>query len=234
MPEGHVSPDFDPPEISLFDASNPKSVLNLVSREISAAIQRIPARLLEMTEKELRSTVRPDATLCQLKIQFQLEYARCLEKSGTMKIANVIKGVCNKEFFYSTVVQDTAKLAWVVTPPVDSLIAMREILHLGLGELRKIMATPHVDHYVKRCEKTGIVLLESRKANPAVMGQKMKALTLLMDRVYGSVVQRAANVNVNVESKDPSHVATKTFDDLEAIDAEIRDEKSVLISKEES
>lgn len=219
LPIGHRLNDDASPEIRIYDPQNPHSLINKVEDSLRESILGIPPKLLELTERQLRKLVVPDETLCRLKISFWDEYNRAVASGVRMNVSRVVRGVCNREYFYTNVVPNPKFLAWVATPPVDHLLAMREILDLGLNRLREIIKTP-VYNVVEKY-KDGELVSREKTADAAVMGQINKAVSQLMDRVHGSVIQKTAALNVNIDRQREQQALPTTIEEIEALEAEL-------------
>lgn len=218
FPEGYTPPRDGLPDPSRLDHENPRSLINLVDGSLKEAILRIPEKYLQMTERGLKKVLKPKETICRLRLAFWDEFNRSLENATQMKVDRIIRGVCTKEHFYSVVLLDPKMLAWVVTPPLDHMIAQRELLDLATSRLRDIVKAPIVITETKRFPNgTEIV---TKKANPAVMGQVMKAFELLSDRVYGAVIQRQQNVNLNLGPAPKTEAIS--IESIEAEEAAVR------------
>lgn len=231
LPQGYEGTD-GPPPAQIYDASDPKSVLGLVDDTLRAYIQKIDPALLLLTERDLRRRVKPDVTLCQLKMQFWVEYGKALKDERGINAVNVWKGVCAKEYWHDVVMVTPARLAWVVTPPADHMIAMREALDLGIRRLREIVQLPIVITRQVEDRKTGEIRTE-RKLDAAAARLVLQAVAFLREQVHGAVLQRVAirqetmNLHAMVPPQSgsqalPSPYDTKSIDGLESIDAQLR------------
>jgi hypothetical protein len=214
------------PDVSIYDTTNPLSVINMVEEGVARGIMGIPPKYLKLTEKELRKEVKPDETLCRLKLSFWDEYARAQESKPKRKIhiTKVTAGICLKEFFYEVVLRDPLKLVWVVTPPVDHMIQLREILDLGLNRLREMIQLPFVYREVK-VDKNGDVK-KVRKVDARVMAQVNNAVNTLLDRVHGAVMQKIAvnqqSLNVNL-NKNEDVFDTASLESLDAMERKLNE-----------
>lgn len=198
LPLDHGEDDDSIPEASVYDLSNPKSVINLSPPQLRASIGAIDPRLLLMTEADLRKAVRPDHTLCSLRFAFWDEFYRVLEvlpKRPTAKInvSRIARGVCTREFFYSVVASDPKKLVWVVTQPMDHMLQQREILEALTAKLRDVTK---LKVFVKeeKERKDGTIKVVRRPDYKAISAI-MQAYEKLCDRVYGGQIQRVAHVH---------------------------------------
>lgn len=226
IPDGHKSPEDAPPsDLSIYSEANPLSIPALLDGPLKAAVLGLDMKYLQMTEQELKKAVKPDSQLCRLKLSFWDEYERALEKGGRkMQVQEICRGVCTREFFYSVVIKDSKKVAWIVTPPLDALMLQREMLYQGYERLRKLIMTSWwtKETQVKR-DGTTIV---TKKVNAAVMGQVLTAVKILQDRVHGAVLQRTAieqrslNLNLNKTAPDDSFDST-SLADLEKMERQL-------------
>lgn len=207
-----------PPDVSLYDPQNPHSLVNRCDSVLRESLMSVPQKYLEMTERMLRKSVKPDETLCRLKLSLWDEYARSMSSGHKMSVSRIVRGVCTREYFYSVVLRSPQMMAWIGTPPVEHTLQLREILSLGLESLRAMVKTPFYTVTETFDPQTGKLIERKKKPDAAVMAQINKAVTTLMDRVHGSVVQRQANLNVNVEKSDK---APESLEEIEALEAQI-------------
>jgi hypothetical protein len=206
------------PDVSLFDADNPLSVVNMVEEAVAKAIMGIPPRYLKMTETQLRKEVKPDEVLCRLKLSFWDEYQRAQDGKRKIHVTKLIAGTgCTKERFYDVVLRDPEQVAWVVTPPVDHMIQLRELLELGLSRQREMLMLPFVFKETKVDQQGNVK--KTRRIDARVMSQINQAVNTLLDRVHGAVMQKVAvqqqSLNVNVNKSVEQAFDTASLEQLE-------------------
>lgn len=219
-PLSYVSKDASP-DVSLFDLDNPVSIINMCEEALSRAIQGIPPRYLRLTETQLRKEVKPDEVLCRLKLSFWDEYERAQEKKRKIHAVKVFSGVCQKEHFYDVVLTDPLKVCWMVTPPVDHMLQLREILDLGLMQMRRMIQLPFVYRETKIDAQGNSKTI--RKVDAKVMSQINSAVNTLLDRVHGAVLQKNQNLNLTVTKNADLQLTSDTasLEDLDAMEKKL-------------
>lgn len=213
---------FDKSEVVLFDETDPKSVVNLLDEKTKAAVRAIPAEFWKLSEKKLREKVNPDELTCRLRITFWDEYQAAQDDNRGISVANVMRGVTYAEYFYQHVLPDPGKMAWILTPPSDFLLALRDLLYVGLDKLREILSLPIVETIDIRDKKTGEVIGTEKRVNMA-LAREIRAITeKLADRVHGAVIQKLAvkqeSLHVHA-SADP--FTNFPIDQLQALDQQL-------------
>lgn len=203
-----------PSDLSIFDVSNPNSLVNIAPKAIQEMLPKIPNSYLGMWDCELKKKCEPTPVDHRLRITFWDEYNRAQALGKQMQQNRIYAGVCSREYWDRHVVSDYRKVAWLINPPADYMIAMREILHLGVNKLREIL-----DLEIKNSRG---------QPDARVVAEILKAFHMVDQRVRGSVVQRVAinqkNLNLNVDA-GKSEAPQQT---LEEIDAELEKLKSQL------
>jgi len=205
-------PDFHQGEkhtgITIFDKSEPRSVYNLVSKEVQASIDKVNPRFWEYSFKALEKNARPDATLSQLRVAFWHQYNETQDKfRPKISLTRVMYGICSKQHFYN-ILQDQIKVAYLLYPTTDYISGMQEMHDLAMREMRKILVMPNKG---------------AKGANLPIIKEKIKLFALLENRLRGSVpvrVQRdERHVHAHIQVNETHQEAPKS---LEAIDTEIR------------
>lgn len=181
-------------ERSIIDRSNPRAVINLVPQSLALTISDIPEEYLEMSEAELynelfhaEDSARP--LLNRLRIAFWLEYEKAQAMNRKINMTNVYASCCTLQI-WTRILRDKIKLAWILLPPADYVVAMQELLTLGVDQMREILTAP--------------VKLPSGRIDTRLADVKVKLLQYIDQRVKGAIIQRVdnRNVNVNVDGKD--------------------------------
>lgn len=183
--------DTDLADYSLFDESNPRSLVNIVPKEVREALRRIPRKVMLQSEGELKRAVRPSPTLNYLRLNFWLEYNRAQELRKTMNMTNVVKGVTHKDYLYQYVLIDPMMTAWVATPPTDYALVQQDILFSGLEKMRKALKIPLVT-IKEKLDEEGKVVSRTKSPNVAAIAEARKITEWLADRVQGTLIQRVA------------------------------------------
>lgn len=199
-------------EVSIFDESQPRTLINIVTPDVQIAIKRLSQRrrhIFFLDEREFKKRVDPDAVTSRLRLSFWDEYTRAQDKGETMKVKNICNGCCSVDYFYKAVLTNSNKLAWIICPPKDYMLAMRELLDVGIDEWRDILTMKHVN-------KKGQI-------NVALIAQKIKIVQMLDLRVKGAIIQKLQvsqkNLNVNVDG--PALHEDMSMEDLQALESQL-------------
>jgi len=126
-------------EIDIFNEDNEFSVFRLLSKDATSfknKILAVPQEYREMDHYELRKLLKPGPTLNQLRVNFWTEYDKCLADKGTMRINNVIAGVCSRQVFHNYC-SDPEKMAWILTPVQSYQMGVQDILETSLFKMRE-------------------------------------------------------------------------------------------------
>ena len=242
----HVEIPERPPSISILDEENRHALINLVPFEFKEKIKRIPIEYFELSEKDLSKISKPDDTMNRLKLRFWDEWQIAI-LSGLetdISIQAVYYGVCTEEYFYRNVFDNLKGLAWVITPPADYVVTMRDVLKTGIERLKDIITLPlYEEKYVKEGreylrDEDGNYLVE-RKINKGVITEIRQIVSMLSDRVHGAIVQRldvnqkSMHMELSGETQrllenpgDPS--PTESSDELSSIDDQLKKITAVL------
>lgn len=211
------SPDLSDPnyrelperDLDLFNKDNPRSLYNIVPDYLKLELDKIPQELLELSEHELEKKLkrkdRLSPTIDRLRIAFWMEYDRAQLNWQKMRMSSVHSAVCSKQHWCYKIIVDPEAMAWIVCPPADYIVAMREVLFQGTNVLRQIvMAKNIVD--------------EHGNMNPKMADVALRAIEMAHIRVYGAPIIRAEtrSVNVNVNQTTPP-----SPDDLEKLREEL-------------
>lgn len=201
MPAGPM----DSRDVIIRDNSNPRALINLVPEAVQNAIMRLPESYVDRSEGELRTIFlernwAPETIDDRLRIMFWKEYERAQTNLNKMHMSHVYMGICSRDYFY-VVLQNKERVAWLLCPPIDYMIAAEEALIYGINQLRDILSLSH------RTVTGGI----DQKAAQV----KVEIVKLLDNRVKGAVVQTTKNLNVNVHANADKKEAPRTDADLD-------------------
>lgn len=185
----------EPTAVTLWDASDPRSVVNLVPERVRERLQEAlfeEEALFGMSEHELfkelknRSTVgvsyAPNPTDNRLRLKFWMEYdyAQAYQLSR-IDINRVVAGICTQEYFYKKYLQSPTKLAWFLCPPVSYEVKAKEALEYSLEQMRDILSIPHV---------------VGDKVDTKLGELKAKIHAMLDIRVKGAPIQKTITANL--------------------------------------
>lgn len=205
-------------QAALFDAEDPRALVNKVPRALREAMERTLAdygSLFDQDEQQFRRTLRENgrhltATDNRIRINFWLEYDRSVAEQRELNISTVVAGACARDYFYKSYVKDPYRVAWLLCPPASYQVIADEALTFGMEQLRDILG---MDNYEK---KNGLDVL-----NMNLLKLKVKIVEMLDLRKNGGAVNRNLNLNATVGSS-AAHVtrAAEEFS-MEALDKEL-------------
>jgi len=175
-------------ELEYFNAENKRSLYNIAPDCVRPALNNTHVKnFLMLPETELRAKLKPNTTLCRLRISFWREFDRAQARLDTMKVQRVVSGICSLEEFRHIVV-NTNHIAWLLKPPTDYVNAMEEALVFGIERLREILEIPLIKSEYQRSGEKEWELLESMDIDAANV--ILKTVALLDMRVKGALVQK--------------------------------------------
>lgn len=237
------------PSISVLDEENKFSLINLVPPAFADRMRLIPRDYFSYSESRLHDEVKPDDTLNKLKLRFWDEWQTSILAGVTAKVSitAVYYGVCTEEYFSEQVLSSPKNMAWVLTPPTDYVLTMRDILRQGLGRLREIIQLPIITHELI-IGKAGPLkdakgeYLRKTVIHRGVITEIRQIVQLLSDRVHGAVVQRLdvsqKSLTMEVSSETAQLLAASggmdgfSNNELNSIEAQLRQINSVLSNVE--
>lgn len=195
MKKGTVDHDYSlKRHVSIFEKDDPRSLINILPKRISEAVEKLPEALLLEDLGSLRRKVRPDSMLNMLRYSFWREYDFAQDNLLDMDISRVTAGICDASLFYHRVVKSELILAWVMHPPSEYMLMMEESLMVGVERLREILDAPVLDENSRLNAKNAELIL--------------KTVMFLDMRVNGAIVQKHEiqqknlNLNLNGAARD--------------------------------
>ena len=191
--------------VVMYDAENPRSLINLVPERIREKIQ---AHLFDLENEPLFSKdeqalykylreneATPSATDNRLRLKFWMEYDYCQHfHSKGIDIARVYAGICTYEYFRKQYLGNPKKVAWMLCPPTGYMVKANEALEFGMEEIRDILSAPH---------QVGT------KVDPKLGELKLKITQFLHTVVKGAPVQRV--VNAHLSGKQAAAVVSQSM-----------------------
>jgi hypothetical protein len=171
------------------------SVLGMLPKEVAAMIHRTKDQmpdLFEMDEsalyKFLRSEGRqPTPTDNRLRLNFWNEYERAKSKGRNIHVTEVCLGVCSREYFYKSYLQNPWKVSWLFLPPAAYTLKMEETLSFGLDQMREILSQNHDDD-------------GKGKKDYQLMKIKRDIVQMIHNRIAGLPTAKTENKNYNVST----------------------------------
>jgi hypothetical protein len=189
-------------EFSVEDETNPRSVVCLTSQTPSLynAIKEhlfTHPEYFEMEYHDLSQKANPSFTLSRLRLSFWNEYENAIQNNRKMSLGKILAGVCTDTVFRKSILDNPLKMAYILSPPKDYMVTVKEALDAGLDNVRAIVGA-------------NVFLADGKTLNVKAAEVVLKAVALLDMRVKGAVIQRidqrSVNLNVNkdVTPRSPS------------------------------
>lgn len=214
--------ETDNSDIIIAQNDNQRSVTNMVTERVREHILKTihdyPQYFAGLGERDLRNLLKPNDTVCRIRIAFWQEYFRAQDIGKSMQMSRVYAGVTDQDTFYGPILSKPQNVAWIITPPVKYMLAMDEALNRGLSNLTKIMEIDITDENGKVLPKNATIFL--------------KAFELINERVNGAVIQKIEQKNLTLTAK----VGQGKPADMDALSAELKElrEKSKLLPEIEA
>lgn len=203
-------------ELSVFDTSNPSSLINVVPERMIPILHRLKPRLatiLYSTETDLKKYLRPDERDERVRLGFWDEYNVSTRMQKRMSMTGIYQGLISHDTWTGVYEQIDNKMLWVLSPPVSYSSAMRSILHKGTEQLYEIMCQPIKNH-------DGTL---DHKAINAIL----KVFQLVDLRVKGGIAQKldirqqSLNLHQSINPADSNNLLnTRQLDTLQLEDLE--------------
>lgn len=182
--------DPETKEITIWELGNPLCLVNILPERVGEAVKELSPEMCSLSEFEHKEKYKISEVDELLRISFWDEYFQtCDELSGSMnhekmRMDAVYPRVCSRETFYHGVVSCPHRLAFLIKPPRGYMLSNRSLLEKGYQKFREILELPLID-------------VETGKPNSPLIGQIIKMVVLLENRVRGSV---AHQLNINQQS----------------------------------
>jgi hypothetical protein len=200
------------PDYVIFDANNPAALINQVPESLRSVMQTLDDNHRYLTETQLRNFAKADARLAQLRIAFWMEYNNAQKAERVMNMKNVYRGVTSLDYWNEVILKDPKKVAYIIVPPKDYLVAMTELLDMGLDSFRDIIKAPLFDNKGR---------FDSKTADKVI-----KVVQAIETRLKGAVVTKTMNLNAEVPATalGMEHINTNSsnLEELEAQVARVR------------
>ena len=207
------------PDYVIFDSSNPRSLINLVPEAMQKVMEGLDDKQRYLTEVQLRNYANADTTLAQLRIAFWFEYNNAQKAERVMNIKNVYRGVTSHDYWHEVILKDPRKIAYIIVPPKDYLVAMTELLDMSLDKMREIIKAPLYDSRGRFDSKTADKVIKVAQAIEA--------------RVKGAVVTKTVNLNAEVPANQLGMDINTNSSNLEELEAQVARVRAKLDRVEE-
>lgn len=158
------------------------------------AAKKIPKLWFQISEYELEQKLKPDRATCRVRMAFWMEYDRAVLNGNTkLRMPAVYGSIITREL-WTHMYKNPEKLAWILCPPADYMVAMNEIMLRGVDLIRDIVTAKNI------IDADGN--LNAKNASVA-----LQAIETVTTRVRGAPIlrteSRSLNVNVNGPPQPP-------------------------------
>lgn len=186
-PKGELA-NVNAEPLSIWEHANPRAVVNMVPDAVAENIKKIPAAWLGYSDTALRKLSEPTTRDDEIRQSFWTEYFSACDENRTMRLTAVYGRLLSRQMFYELIVHNPKKLAWMLRPPVEYTYRMQNLLEMGLNQFENILS------------------MEIDPKNTRLIGEIVKIVALLDNRVRGAVVQKVElNAKAEVRSMN-AHV----------------------------
>lgn len=191
-----------------------------MSSKMKEAFDPIPYGWFEKSESDLIYEAfhakTPPEEYQKIKINLWREYYRVRDVLGKeMSMKAILAGVCAPHYFYNVIAKNFARMAYLISEPIEYLSQVEDILTLATPEMRRIMQLPDQVN-----PKTGCI-------NTDLLALKFKIWQHVEARTHGAIEQNfkhdvnQKNLNLNADITPGTDV--NQFNTLEEIQAKIKE-----------
>lgn len=204
------------PKVSIFDRSNPRSLINIVWEELRDALNAIETNnpeLLDLTERQFEKKISPDPTVCRLRLRFWDEYARAQDRGKRMFKEEICRNVCSGDYWVRHISKNLELIAYIIIPPAGYATTMEELLYKGLDRMREVLDLPFRD------EKTN-------RVDTRLIAEVVKIVQILDQRVKGAIIQKVA-IQQRIDQRTqhsigaPDPLSQNSMGDLQSIESQL-------------
>lgn len=176
-----------PYAMSRWGLDRPESVLHAVPEALKALCLALPDVYLKKSDSALEDEATVTRLDRRVRLKFWDEYEQAYKENREMHLDDVVafSGVQSWMSYESRLKETPALLAWLMNPPADYKLQMREAQELGLRRLTDILELKMEDPLTGKIN-TGVGLLI------------LQAIKLIDARLHGAPTTK--NVNVNVDA----------------------------------
>ncbi len=193
-----------------FDSSNPRSLVNITSSVFSKKLKAIPSSLTELDLSELKEkclsmkgSKNDENELEMIRTAFWIEYNRAQRTGTNITMSNIFGGLMGQKAFDMRYADNSFRLLYIITPPVDYQVQQHRILDISLEQEKKILSMPIMK---KVYNKEGDIIGE--EIDTKLLAVQQKISEAIKNRVMGMPVNRTMqvnqNINQNVSQSGPS------------------------------
>ena len=159
---------------------------------------KIPGKLRQKSEKELRNKLKPTFDQVQFKEKFHAELKVAKERNKKMVMKRVYDNLYKKDFFYENVLFNHLLMAWVTAPLVSLEMKISAALSIGAERFEELV---NMDiNSVRRIKNENDEWIMINEVDPKKAMVLVTVMKHLADRHMGLAVQKQVTVNVNEPS----------------------------------
>jgi hypothetical protein len=197
----------------------PQALIQLLPPLFKEIANTIPEDLFLLHEDDLEkltSSQKFSLIDRRLRQAFWTEHEKAIKLSRGIIIQNVYTGVCTKQHFYNKVLVDKARVAFILTPPQEYGVAIKEAHEFGWNLLRKMMEEAYEAWQTAK--------------DPKLFEVVRKTVEMLDNREKGAVIKvvEQKNLNVNVAANDKQQEAPASIEDINARLKELEDQRKTI------
>jgi predicted nucleic acid-binding protein len=159
-----------------------------------------------------------------MKEKFWVEYQAAQDGKRKMYMRRVFTKDAGKDYFYDVVLRDPKLLAWVVTPPLDELLLMKDSNRLIIEEQRELAKRSVFYKKKVHDKRTGKLLYEVDAIDYQLVAIKARLSHQWTDRIHGTVAQHHTidQRTLQLTAKAADLQTLPSMAELERRDAELR------------
>lgn len=188
--------DYD----SARDLSNPRSLVNILPSVAAERVLAIPQSIYESDVNYLKRKFKDDKNIDLLRIAWWVEYNRCQKTLTAFHLPNVYGGLMGGSLFKREYLNNSFKLFYIMTPPVDYQVQQHHILNIAFEQEMKILSLPALKTvYNKNGDPVG------EEVDSKLLAIQQKIADSMRNRVMGMPINRSMQINQNFNNNVPSY-----------------------------
>lgn len=212
----------EPGEICIYEKDMPNSVVNKLPETLAKYVRELPEELHFWDEAEARQHVRPTITLERARCSFWSEYHDAIVNKKQMSIRAIARGVMSRQALENGIFQNPRSLAFVLIPPADYQIMLKEMHMAALEEVRKIFLIPEKnkagEHNIKAAE---LKLKAAMWLSDLVWGPPIQHMKVQQDTRSVSL-QKHEHQHTHKQMQPPPQNAQATLDRIRELEKELK------------
>jgi hypothetical protein len=107
---------------------------------------QVMPKMIRMSEASIRKKVKPNDVLDRLRLAFWDEVNRSILKGRRVRLRKVLRGCCTRQKFLDIYLSDRRCLLWLITPPKNYALSMRQIVARWTAQMLDILSQPVAVH----------------------------------------------------------------------------------------